>query len=135
MRLSDPRSANRHHDRAIVSLTDPLTDNSMERHATAVDVAYRDLMRATPPLDPGRYASARIADLPHADVGWFTFTALVASFYRIVNAHGDCELDGCPQCHEMSIALEIIDALTARLGPAPDGMPVPRQRAKRPASP
>lgn len=85
-------------------------------------------------LDLGQFARARIEELPQADVGWFTFTALVASFYRLVNAHGDCETDGCPECHELSIALEIIDALTARLGPAPEGMPVPRQRAGRATS-
>lgn len=87
-------------------------------------------MRNPPPLDLGRFARSQIEVLPTADVGWFSFTALVASFYRIVNAHGDCETDGCPSCHEMAIALEIIDALTARLGSAPEGMPVPRQRRR-----
>ncbi len=88
------------------------------------------VLPAHPPRDLGRFARAQIETLPTADVGWFTFTSLVASFYRIVNAHGDCELNGCQQCHEMSISLEIIDAMRERLGGVPDGVDVPRQRGK-----
>lgn len=89
-------------------------------------------MRVGPPLDLARYARSQIEIIPAAEVGSFAYGALCAAFARIVNAHGDCETSGCQVCHELSLALEIVEAMEVRIGPDPD---VPQQRGMNGVSP